>query len=334
MQDEKTSIHNGSHSAEACIVTFYAQVFLKVDNVTLAKTAADASARLDRLATSKIRDIGVSLVVTNISSFISEFCHTSFSILLRHGVDRQSTRDLLPAVHAILVYLHSLYMLKSRMNDAVNTVSSLMNAFGSSWVALCEYLNTLTQHEPITSRIMECARQGIFMALDKSEEARPLSEDYFIRGLIWAQFYFPSDWFSRQTDVASRAIETSNTHKARVERVQWLGLFLAFRTEYIKFDVYTKTFLVPTAAAQQSVRPAEVKIASVRAERDSEVPTPKSRSSATLSVHTDSDGYNVVAAPKSNLTRTWASVASKPTKARQDYAGVKVVDHDDMQWEV
>ena len=82
------------------------------------------------------------------------------------------------------------------------------------------------------------------------ERIGSLSEDYLLRGLVWTHFYFPPDWFNGQDNVDSRAIETPSTHRARAERVQWLGLYLAFRMEYIKFDVHRKKFLTDPRKAR------------------------------------------------------------------------------------
>ena len=272
---------------------------------------------------------------TSSSSLVHDFCYSSFNHLSQHSNDRQSVRDLLPSVHTVLVWLHSIHSLQSRVHDdySVHTCSSLLSPKRFSWGGLSHFLNKLTEIEPITARTMEYARQGIFLTPEKPDDTKPLSEDYLIRGLIWTQFYFPSGWFNGQTDENGRSIETATMHKARVERVQWLGLHLAFRTDYIKFDVHTKGFWAPATGSPIPPQPEQVTPFQPHQEQRPKAPTPKSRSSTTLSAHSDSEGYTLVNSSKSKPARTWANVASKPIKHRQDYEGVRIVNDDGMEWE-
>ena len=275
---------------------------------------------------------------TSSLSLVHRFTYTSFNIIIRLGTDRQSVHDLLPSVHAMLVWFHSLYTLQARTSDGspADTISSLMDSQCFAWVGLCNYLNTLVQHHRITSRTMETARQGNFLVPENSDDIKPLPEDYTIRGLIWSGFYFPSDWFNGEVDAESKLIEeTDKTPKLRAERVLLLALYLAFRTDYLKFDVYTRTFRAPVDGVTEFEPPApRVGVATPpHQSTDANAPTSGSRSSAALSTHSDSDGYAVISSPQPKTTQTYASVVSNPTKARPDYDGVRVVDHEYMEWE-
>ena len=276
---------------------------------------------------------GISLSGTHCISFAYDFCYNSFNTLLRHQKDRQSVRDILPSVHTILVWFQSIHTLPSRVKDdgATYTVGSLMNPERFSWGGLCSLLNMLARQDPISARIVEYARQGTFIVPERGDGVWPLAEDFLIRGLIWTQFYFPSGWFDKQNDEDSRAIETASSQKHRVERVQWLALYLAFRTEYIKFDLHARSFWAPVPGQVDPVQLPKIK--DVPQEQIVQAPKSALRSHTTLPAESDTEeGYTMVPAPQPKPTRTWANVASRQNKASQDYGGVKVFDEENVQW--
>ena len=314
------------------------QTFGKAVNQAIQSSRPSASAATgNQISATETNDPSMPFATTSPTSLVYDFCYTSFNSIIQRRKDRQSLRDALPSVHVILVWLQSIHSVQSRLNDddCVDTCGSLMNSNKFSWGGLSDYLNTLMKQVPVNSRIMEFARQGMFPAPEGREETMPLPEDFLIRGLIWTQFYFPSGWFSgaQTDDEDARAIETEVVHKARVERVEWLGLYLAFRTKYLQFNVHTQSFWTPMAGPSVSVELEEDDAAGVEPEQTSETPARTSRSPTSLSVHSDSDGYAVVGARKVELARSWADVASKPTKNTQEYNTVKIGEDDGMQWQ-
>ena len=314
------------------------QTFGKAVNQAIQSSRPSASAATgNQISATETNDPSMPFATTSPTSLVYDFCYTSFNSIIQRRKDRQSLRDALPSVHAILVWLQSIHSVRSRLNDdeCVDTCGSPMNSDKFSWGGLSDYLNTLMKQVPVNSRIMEFARQGMFPEPEGREETMPLPEDFLIRGLIWTQFYFPSGWFSgvQTDDEDARAIETEVVHKARVERVEWLGLYLAFRTKYLQFNVHTQSFWTPVAGPSVSVELAEDDAAGVEPEQSSETPARTSRSPTSLSVHSDSDGYAVVGARKVKLARSWADVASKPTKNTQEYNTVKIGEDDGTQWE-
>lgn len=391
VQDEQT-MQRSTQSVEARIVTLYALFFSAYDEDTIGETAKDTLIRLGSQPGSKIRDIGVELVVTGVAfvlelgstsnaiwqlfanaineviqtsrpstlatagspapasvsqnqssiattfpnSLAYDFCYKTFNLLLRHRKDRQSLRDVLASVHTVLVWIHGVYTIRSRSNKDLEsyTFSSLISPDVFCWGELSDYLNKLSQAEPINARTIEFARQGMFLTPERADEARPLSEDFLIRGLIWTQFYYPSDWFSGPIDDEGRAIETAGMHKARVERVQWLGLYLAFRIEHLKFDINTRSFSASVSTPPVLTKPIDTEMTSVRHELSPNQSTPPpSRSSTTVSANSDSDGYAVVTSSRKKPIKTRAKVSPSSTKMRPDHSLVKVVDKESIQWE-
>ena len=226
------------------------QVYCKAVNYAIPSSRPSVGALTGSLTSGpENRDPSPPLTITSSSSLMFDFCYSVFNTLIQHRYTNQSVRHALPSVHTILVWMHSLHSLQSRLDDdlSIHTCSALMNPARFSWGGLSDYLNLLGETEPITARTMECARQGIFIVPERSEDAFPLSEDYLTRGLIWTQFYFPPRWFDEKADEDSRVIETPSMQRARVERVQWLGLYLAFRTKSLQYNVHTQSFLAPVA---------------------------------------------------------------------------------------
>ena len=61
-----------------------------------------------------------------------------------------------------------------------------------------------------------------------SGTGRQLPEDFVIRGLIWAQHYFPADFFGGQlVDEDERTLELPSHAALRAERCLWLGAHIA-----------------------------------------------------------------------------------------------------------
>jgi hypothetical protein len=62
-----------------------------------------------------------------------------------------------------------------------------------------------------------------------SGTGRQLPEDFIMRGLVWAQNYFPVDFFDGQiVDEDERNLELPSHAAPRAERCLWLGVQLAF----------------------------------------------------------------------------------------------------------
>lgn len=73
--------------------------------------------------------------------------------------------------------------------------------------------------------------------------ARPLCEDWNLRGLLYADGLFPSDWFSNEhVDIDEKSFELSSMIEYRRERVLWHGWNLAAHKKWIVYDETTKQF--------------------------------------------------------------------------------------------
>lgn len=183
----------------------------------------------------------------------------SFNFVLRQYATTGSIKDALSFVHVSLVCLHSLHALRTRLGQSQQHTPGIPFDFGRlSFASLASFLTTLAQQDTITAHMLERARQGVFLGSELQGNAKPLSEDYLMRGHIWTQFYFSPGWFNCQSEDDGRAIETANMMKARAARVLWLGLFLAFHTGHLSFDVKTQIFSAATATASASASEPEL----------------------------------------------------------------------------
>lgn len=102
-----------------------------------------------------------------------------------------------------------------------------------SWSDLCCTLNELCEHLSIDDPAFERARQCRF----PQAENHP-SEDFLLHGELWAELYLPKGF----APARANRIDKTSYEEARRERVLFLAVSVAFRTEYMQFDVQRKRF--------------------------------------------------------------------------------------------
>lgn len=135
----------------------------------------------------------------------------------------------------ILPYLHVRLAFMLFMAAKDSAMRYLENSF--PWNLLVPMLNSLStqfkHHERIESEEFP------------QSSARPLPDDWSLRGLLWTEKLYPSDWFSNdKVDDDEKTFELPSMTEDRKERVLWLGYKLASYGKWIKYDVYTKQFSV------------------------------------------------------------------------------------------
>lgn len=175
------------------------------------------------------------------SKAVYEFCYRSFNSTIRREPSRDAFQDLLPFLHVMFVFLHSITALQSRLGfEKVihNTSHSLFDWKDLDWVALSRFLNTLAVKYPITAHMESPAHSSTFPG-----DGAPLHEDFLIRGLVWAQWYSPATWFDKiEDDDGSRHLEDDDKKKQRAARVLYLGMLLAETSDLIHYDQESRTF--------------------------------------------------------------------------------------------
>ena len=127
---------------------------------------------------------------------------------------RIGDKNILPYMHVILAYLYGLAFLPNALIYVEGHVP---------WENITVFLNTLGR-----SGVVEAHFEGEDFPQQMSGTGRQLPEDFVMRGLIWAQHYFPADFFNGQiVDEDERALELPSHAAPRAERCLWLGVQLA-----------------------------------------------------------------------------------------------------------
>lgn len=301
-------------------------------HLAIDRTAADRPNPLTKQPPSSLSEPNEDSIMDPYLQSSKEYFAESFNYILQHYATPESFKHSLSYTHVTLAYLHSLHAVRTRISSggyqqSKNTFSSFL-PWGLDYTALASFLTFLAQQQdqPITAGMLECARQGTFLAptsdllassQQESQHTKPLSEDYVIRGHVWSQFYFSSSWFDGQGEDDGRSIETASMMTARAMRVLWLGLFLAFHTELLSYDGQSQAFsasaaTTPAAATSsifddvlftmehetsslpESVRPAEADMASSTAVETTSVRLATSPTGTNGSSDSSEDGYTIV----------------------------------------
>ncbi len=180
-----------------------------------------------------------SFCTTHSSLRPSLITNDTFALVLR----RIGDKNVLPHVHIMLSFLTTF---------APNKYVSHLLA-DSPWAELVAFLNTLvkTEHQIQAQapgqmqavNINEVLTADVFPGDGERGDELPLPEDYLVRGLIWAQEYFPQKWFEREHDEEERYLELASTVKSRMERVLRLGYQLTKVRHCLSFSFIFHTDL-------------------------------------------------------------------------------------------
>ncbi|KAK8139948.1 hypothetical protein PG984_000014 [Apiospora sp. TS-2023a] len=152
---------------------------------------------------------------------------------------RLADPNTLPFLHSTLVFYRFLISYPSAMDLLEETfpwkmVSMLLNALLSS----CRGYERIQSSEfPRPVRQLP----------------RPLPEDFALRGLLWADKYFPSDWFSNdKIDDDEKHLEVASMTDERKERILWLGVSIARHDKWLLYDEEFHRFSVPSRFEQET----------------------------------------------------------------------------------
>jgi hypothetical protein len=153
------------------------------------------------------------------------FCETVLMTnqTLSLALARMGDKNVLPHVHVMLSFFSTLASIKY--------VTNLVEQ--APWAELVAFLNTLikTEIQQNQSHNLDVlfTKPMFLLATEESNDRDdlPLPEDYLVRGLIWAEEYFPPKWFEREHDEEERYLELASTARRRTERVLRLGYQLS-----------------------------------------------------------------------------------------------------------
>ncbi|KAI4248970.1 MAG: hypothetical protein LQ352_005788, partial [Teloschistes flavicans] len=141
----------------------------------------------------------------------SDLAFTTLSIALR----RHGDRNVFPFVHVMFVFLWNLAVVQKAMEYVTSAIP---------WIEICSFLSTLAKPETMTDAVMDPL--AFLKSTDKSE--RPLPEDHFMNGALFALDYHPEGWFKKNVvDEEERMMELPSMAAVRVQRLLWLGVRIA-----------------------------------------------------------------------------------------------------------
>lgn len=146
----------------------------------------------------------------------------TFSLALRRSGDK----NVLPHVHIILAFLSSF--------ATMPYVSKLIDR--APWAEIASFLNTLIKSEQPDHSFSE----SIF-PLDQPDVV-PLPDDYWIRGHLWSEAYFPRNWFARERDEDDRYLEPASTIKCRADRIVRIGLQISSFGRWMSYNQKSRSF--------------------------------------------------------------------------------------------
>ncbi|KAI4675688.1 uncharacterized protein J4E88_007722 [Alternaria novae-zelandiae] len=133
----------------------------------------------------------------------------TFALVLR----RIGDKNVLPHVHIMLAFLSS-FASSTYVSDLIED---------APWAELVAFLNTLVKTEnqiqshsqSHTPNIDTILASGVFPGEGERGDELPLPEDYLVRGLIWADDYFPIKWFEREHDEEERYLDGATRLQVR-----------------------------------------------------------------------------------------------------------------------
>ena len=138
-------------------------------------------------------------------------------------LERIGDPNVLPFIHVTLVFLLRL----SRHPAAAHLVEANL-----PFTLLAIMLNTLLVTLGASSTI-----EGENFPIPEKDDARPFPEDFAMRGLLWADNYYPETWFTNEKiDEEDKYHELASMTAQRRERILWLACQVANAEFGLKYD--------------------------------------------------------------------------------------------------
>ncbi|RDW62266.1 putative telomerase-binding protein est1a protein [Coleophoma cylindrospora] len=137
-------------------------------------------------------------------------------------LDRINDANILPFIHVTLVFLLRI----SQHPEAMRLIEEKF-----PWGALARLLNALLASYGTLDRI-----ESDEFPMPEKDDKRPFPEDYAIRGLLWAENYFPDDWFTNEKiDGEEKYHERASMTTYRKERILFVACQVAKSGQWIRY---------------------------------------------------------------------------------------------------
>ncbi|EGO53588.1 hypothetical protein NEUTE1DRAFT_93022 [Neurospora tetrasperma FGSC 2508] len=157
---------------------------------------------------------------------------------------QQDDLNVVPYLHATLAFVYHLISLPEAM---------VYFAPEFPWRLVCYQLNSLLRDYSAYDRF----ESDSFPRPENEEVPRPLPEDFAMRGLLWVEKFFPSDWFSEDKIIDDeKYFESASLFDERITRVLYLGYRIAMEGEgkWLQYDPKTHRFGVHSQYELESQR--------------------------------------------------------------------------------
>ena len=162
------------------------------------------------------------LVLAEDPSIAASISHASrlTTPILNASLKRPKDRNVYPLVNYYLAFFWSLLLVQESSKYFEKAMVWKIIERDVPWLAVCLFLNDLASEIPfMTQRVLAKA-----FPQTESEKSRPLLEDFVLRGQQYAQWLFPSKWFTETiVEDDERTHDPPSMTQYRVERILWLG---------------------------------------------------------------------------------------------------------------
>ncbi|KAJ9133182.1 hypothetical protein NKR23_g10896 [Pleurostoma richardsiae] len=141
----------------------------------------------------------------------------------------------------VLPYLHCRLAFMLHLSYHPEAMALLQDSF--CWHLMTSMLNSVLDSLPEDKANIDTFD---FPRRDTGDR-RPLPEDWALRGLLWTDRLFPSDYFDEKVEEENKAFEVPSMTDDRKRRVIYLAHHLQARGDWFSFDENTKRFVVSPA---------------------------------------------------------------------------------------
>ena len=140
--------------------------------------------------------------------------------ILNASLRRPKDRNVYPLVNYYLAFFWSLLLVQESCKYFEKAMVWKIIERDVPWLAICFFLNDVAAEIPsMTERVLTKA-----FPQTESEKNRPLLEDFVLRGQQYAQWLFPSKWFTETiVEDDERTHDPPSMTQYRMERILWLG---------------------------------------------------------------------------------------------------------------
>ena len=146
------------------------------------------------------------------------------SDILELWLHHETDSDIHPLVHVYLVFIWSLIIAQEAWKPFEEDPVWRNIEKRLPWYLICRFLNTVAGESHSISKIFAEEFPQSSRENGDKDVPRPLPEDFTLRGQMYSQWYFPSNWFTNtMVDDDERPLELPSMVQPRIERILWLA---------------------------------------------------------------------------------------------------------------